>query len=91
MAILALRPGQSTVRVEVTIGSISPRAARPFYPQQQKSSGCTACPKSFNKRRVAAHSKLGHSHDYVCLNFGNNFATSVSVCDPRRGEIGCGL
>ena len=40
---------------------------------------------------VAAHSKLGHSHDYVCLNFGSNFAASVSVRDLRRGVVGCCL
>src|ERR1039458_146520 len=41
--------------------------------------------------QVAAHSKLGHSHDYVCLNFGSNFAASVSVRDLRRGVVSCGL
>ncbi len=57
-------------------------------------------PKSVSKRdtarhtfelAVAAHSKLGHSHDYVCLNFGSNFAASVSVRDLRRGVVSCCL
>ena len=90
MAIWALRPGQSTVPGWVTIGSNSARAARPFYPQQQIRLHRHVRKVSISVA-VAAHSKLGHSHDYVCLNFGDNFAASVSVSDPRRGEVGCGL
>src|SRR5258708_5706119 len=34
---------------------------------------------------------LGHSHDYVCLNFCSNLAASMSVRNLGRGVVGCGL
>src|SRR5262249_46879146 len=40
--------------------------------------------------RVHARSRhLGHSHDYVCLNFGSNLAAAMSVGNRRCGIIGC--
>jgi hypothetical protein len=34
---------------------------------------------------------LGRSHDYVCLNFGSNFAGAVSVRNRGFGGVGCGI
>jgi len=44
-----------------------------------------------NPIRAPPLTQLGHSHDYVCLNFCSNLAASMSVRNLGRGVVGCGL
>ncbi len=41
--------------------------------------------------RLSPNSVLDQSHHNVCLNFGRDFAASVSVCDLGGGVVGRSL
>ena len=43
------------------------------------------------KCRNGIFQQLGHSHDYVCLNFGSNLAVAMSVRNRGCGVVGCGF
>jgi hypothetical protein len=44
-------------------------------------------PVAMGQKGISQH--LGHSHDYVSLNFGSNLAAAMSVCNRGCGVVGC--